>query len=320
MVLVKHLFRAFALLYLSASATSAGAHAAGWKSQMAVALTARGDADSLATAAALDFKPGSTNGALELAAHAAELAPQSAPIGWVHLQLCVEAPMCDFRDVATVLRWVDADNGASWLPVLAAAQKDKDGTEVDRVIADMAQAARFDLYRNRLVVLMTDAMRRARKDLPRGAAGSDAERFAAARRLADTDLLPSFAPLSDVCRSTAGGDRRTDCLKLSKIMQHADTIAAQVAGFAMERRLLPSDGKEAHEVLERRHVLEYRAGAAAQLDAPPLPWMKNAEARARLKQMRSMPREEDVCIAVLRAHKLPLEPMQNERGVKNRGP
>jgi len=81
--------------------------------------------------------------------------------------LCSGTPGCDIRDVATVLRWVDADNGAAWLQMLAAGQKDRDTTEVDRILADMAHAARFDFYWNRIVVLMVDALEAAR-DQPAG--------------------------------------------------------------------------------------------------------------------------------------------------------
>jgi hypothetical protein len=44
------------------------------------------------------------------------------------------------------------------------------------------------------------------------------------------------------------------------------------------------------------------------LDASILPWTQNARVRARLAQMRVRPREEDVCIALLRQHKMALEP------------
>ncbi len=157
-----------------------GAHSAADRSRAwaaaAETLSARSDANSLATAAALRyaasagnakavfFKPGAS--AVELAARASELAPQNASIGWLHLQLCSGTPNCDIRDVATVMRWVDADNGAAWLQTLAAAQKDRDTTEVDRVLADMAHGARFDLYWNRIVVLMADALDAARDELP----------------------------------------------------------------------------------------------------------------------------------------------------------
>jgi hypothetical protein len=290
-----------------------------WRSAAATALAARADANSLATAAALRYGVSAGNykaaaadlkqSAVELAARASDLAPQNAGIGWLHLQLCSGTPACDIRDVATVLRWVDADNGAAWLQNLAVAQKDKDRTEVDRILNDMAQGAHFDLYWNRIVVLMVDALHAARDGLPGGYAASDSARLAAVNEIANGEIVPPFTALVDACReSSAIAERRELCLKLSKIMQRSDTIAAQIAGFGIERRLHAPDSKEARAIAERRHLLEWRVATAAKFDTALLPWTKNAYARARLAQMRVLPREEDVCIAILREHKMALDP------------
>jgi hypothetical protein len=81
-----------------------------------------------------------------------------------------------------------------------------------------------------------------------------------------------------------------------------------MAGFSIERRLHAPDSKEARAIAERRHLLEWRVAEAAKFDNPLLPWTKNTRARARLVHMRAMPREEDVCIAILREHKMALDP------------
>jgi hypothetical protein len=288
-----------------------------WRTKAARTLITRADANSLATAAALTFVGSSLKAdpsklgpaALDLAARASELAPQNAGIGWLRLSLCADTPACDIRDVATVMRWVDADNGAAWLPTLAAAQRDKDATEVDRVLADMARGARFDLYWNRIVVLMFDALNRTHSQLPSGYAASDSTRFTTVSGIASAEIIPSFAPLVEACRdSVTLSERRELCLKLSKTMQRGDTIIAQMIGFSIERRLLAPDSKEARTIGERRHLLEWRVAAAVKFDTPLLPWMKNARVRARLAQMRAMPREEDVCIAILREHKMAIDP------------
>jgi hypothetical protein len=276
------------------------------------ALVQRADADSLAAAAALSFRYNISPDAIELAVGAGELAPQDPVIGWLHLQLCVETPTCDFRDVATVLRWIDADNGASWLPILAAAYKDGDRTEVDRIIADMAQTKRFDVYWNPLVVLLADALYRARGDLPRGFAASDSARYELANGIA-AQLLPPFASLLDSCRGAGmGPERREACLKLSRIMQHGDVVAAQMAGFGIEKRLLAADSKEGRAASERRRLLQWRMTAAANVDTS-LPWLKNVRARKRLAQMRMKPREEDVDLAILREHRMATEPPEGQR-------
>jgi hypothetical protein len=313
-----------------AMAPAAGSHAAAekyrsWRIAAAQTLVARADADSLATAAALRYAgsgggPGKSAGAnpkpsaVELAARASELQPQNASIGWLHLQLCSGTLNCDIRDVATVMRWVDADNGAAWLQTLAAAQRDRDQTEVDRILADMAHGARFDLYWNRIVVLMVDALSAARGELPGGFAGSDTARLTTITGIASGEVIPAFAPLVEACRDSNGVPERHEvCLKLSKTMQRGDTIVAQMAGFSIERHLLPPDSKEARAISERKHVLEWRQTEAAKFDTPLLPWLKNARARARLAHMRAMPREEDVCIAILREHKVALEPPEEHR-------
>ena len=297
-------------LIAAAPSYAALASAITLKQQAIQALILRADADSLAAAAALSFKQPTSPSAIELAVSANELAPQSAVIGWLHLQLCVETPGCDFRDVATVLRWVDADNGASWLPVLAAAYRDHDRLEVDRVIADMAQAKRFDLYWNPLVVLLADSLRKAHAGLPRGFAASDSERLDIACGIAD-EILPPFTSLLDACRApAAGSERREDCLKVARIMQHGDATVAQMAGFGIEKHLVPPDSKEGRAAGERRHVLEWRISMAARADASALPWLKNARARTRLAQMRTSARQEAYYAAILREQKMPLEPTE----------
>ncbi len=290
------------LVLFSAHASAASDRYRTWRDHAAEALIARADADSLATAAALRVD-------VEPAARASELAPQDPGIGWLHLRLCSDTPACDVRDVATVMRWVDADNGAAWLPTLAAAQKDRDTTEVDRVLADMARGKRFDVYFNRVVVLMFDALYAARHDLPAGVAASDFTRLNTVVGVAAGEVVPPFAPLVDACReSGAAAERRELCMKLAKTMQRGDTVVTQMAGFSIERRLVTPDSREARVIGERRHVLEWRVAEAAKFDAPLLPWLKNARARARLAQMRAKPREEDVCIAILKQHKMAIDP------------
>jgi len=279
-----------------------------WRTAAAAALISRADANSLAAAAALRFAgPSSGPSALDLAARASELAPQSASIGWLRLQLCSGTPSCDIRDAATVMRWVDADNGAAWLQALSAAQKDP--TEVDRILADMAHGTRFDFYWNRIVVLMADALHTVRNQVPGSYLSSDASRLKLASGIASAEVIPPFSALVEACRESGAAQERHElCLKLSKIMQRGDTVVAQMVGFSIERRLHAPDSKEARAIAERRRVLEWRVAAAAKLDDALLPWTKNARARARLMQMRTMPREEDVCIAILREHKMALDP------------
>jgi hypothetical protein len=290
-----------------------------WRSEAVRALAAKADANSVATAAALSFTssfaaPAAAPPALQLIARASELAPQSATIGWLHLQLCATTPACDSRDAAFVLRWVDPDNAAAWLTQLSTAHKDKDTVEVERVLGDMARATRFDLYYNQIMVMMFDALNGVRRELPGGVVASDTARLATLAGVATAEIIPAFSPLIDACREAAAkSERREDCLKLAKVMQRGDTVIVQMVGFGIERRLIPADSKEAKSLAERKHLLEWRLSAANKLDYAILPWMQSYRTRTRLAEMRLRPREEDVCIALLREHKMALEPAETHQ-------
>jgi hypothetical protein len=315
---------ALALLHAAGALAGGADKYPAWRAAATRTLAARGDAGSLSTAAALTFlgppsRPKAESAkaaaaALDLAVKASALAPNDPAISWLRLQLCTYAPGCDVRDAATTMRWVAADNSAAWLPTLAVAQKDKDTTEVDRVLASMAEGAHFALYANRTSVMMFDALKRVRTRLPPHYLASDLARLTEAKGVANAVLLPSLSPLINACRdSSATAERRDDCLMLSKTMQRADTVMAQLVGFAIEKRLTPSDAKELHMIAERRRLLEWRATAANQSDEPLLPWLRNARARSQVAKMRAMPREEDVCIAILRELEIPLDPPEDQR-------
>ncbi len=282
-----------------------------WQAATVAALARRGDANSLATAAVLSLFHGDTEpaAALELAVRASDAAANDPAIGWIRVRICANTPGCDVRDAATAVRWLDPENAAAWLPTLAVAQRDKDGTEVDRVLADMAQGERFDFYWNRSVALMFDALKAVPRTLPTHALGSDAARLDFVAGLATGELLPPIRPLMDACRdSSLGTERRESCLKIAKSMQQGDTIIAQIGGLDLEKRCVVPDGKELRTLGDRRRTLEWRVASAAPFATPVLPWLKNAHARWRVAHMRRMAREDDVLIAILRQQGTPIDP------------
>lgn len=294
-----------------------------WRAEAARVLAARNDSESLATAAALTFANSSGRSradsskaaaaAVDLAGRAVELAPDNRAISWLTLHLCANASSCDIRDPATTMRWVDADNATAWLPTLAVAVKDKYPVQIDRILTDMAQASRFDLYVNRATVMIFDSLRRASAALPRYYAASDLSRLTEALDVANAAFRPSYSPLISACRDAVAAERRESCLKLSRTMQRADAVLTQLVGFAIEKHLTAADPKQQRAIAERRKLLEWRVSSANESDTPLLPWLRNARARARLEKIRAMPREEDVCIALLHKYGMPLEPPDERR-------
>jgi hypothetical protein len=136
--------------------------------------------------------------------------------------------------------------------------------------------------------------------LPKHYASNDAERYDLISGTL-SDLVPGYSSLLDACRTApAGSDRREQCLKVSRNMQRGDTVATQIAGFGLERRLIGADRREAQLLQERRRLLESRVAALETQDAKASPASQNSRAHLRLAKMRALPREEDVCIALLR--------------------
>lgn len=284
---------------------AAQAHEKPWRDAVVAALQARGDAHALATAALLADGPLE----LDLANRATALAPQDAAVAWVALRLCAQSPGCDLRGDATELRWLDPGNGAAWLPVIDSGMRDGDEVETDRALAHMAKSSGFDFYWNRIVVMMVDALAKAADDVRAGPIDSDANRLALAERIAAARVVPRLASLLEACRGAkAGGARHSACETVARLLEAGDTISAQLTGIAIDQRYARAEGRKFRSLGERRRVLEWRVETAAGFDKPLLPWLRNAHARWRIARMRSLARQEDVIMAVLREHGMPLDP------------
>ncbi len=276
-----------------------------WRAAALAALKARGDDNSLATAALIDHG----TDALALAGRAAQLAPDDPAIAWINLRVCAQSPGCDIRGDATELRWLDPDNSAAWLPTLAAAMSNRDSVQTDHVLAHMARGADVDFYWNAIVVRMFDSLRAVANHVPGRAIDSDAAILAVVEHLAAAQIIPPLSPLIDACRATkADSQRRMSCTTIAHLLERADTVDAQYAGFSIGRRLTPFESREFYALGERRRVLAWRVATAARFGKPLLPWLKSAHARWRIARMRTLARQEDVILAVLRDHGMPLDP------------
>src|SRR5580692_10411477 len=229
------------------------------KISASVVLAARGDANSLATAAML-----SPAGGPELAWRASVLAPDSVPIAWVRLRLCAITPGCDFRDAATAMRWIAADNPAAWLPTLNVAFKEGDTVEIERVLYDMSQGKHFDVYAMPVAVMMFDALSAAEKSLPKTYAANDETRLSLVIGVSAAKLIPPFTSLEEICRDSAPGTERRDaCVKIARKLQRSDTVHGELAGLTIEKHTVAADSREALALGERRRVLDSLVTLAA---------------------------------------------------------
>ncbi|HEX5352983.1 MAG TPA: hypothetical protein VFW60_02790 [Rhodanobacteraceae bacterium] len=127
---------------------TAGSHVApgvdadpAWLNKIVHGLAARGDADSLLTAALLTYSPSQR---AQYAQAAALVASKDAGLAWLHWQFCDQAAHCD---TAAALAWwqaLEPGNAAAWLPNAAAAERANDAHALDAALRRMAHATYFD--------------------------------------------------------------------------------------------------------------------------------------------------------------------------------
>jgi hypothetical protein len=287
-----------------------------WSVGTARQLAARGDAKSLATAAVLLQSAnswGASDGlhAIDLADRAALAAPDDHAIGWIRLRICEQTPGCDLPGVATTLRWVDADNAAPWLSMLAAAIRDRDEQAVDHALAGMAGAKRFYLYWNPTVTMVFDTLKGAGAKAPPGMSNADHTRLDVAYGLSIL-VIPPLRPISEACKEVVAKSRHHEaCVKVAALLQRGDAVVSQNEGYAVQKRLFAMDSREARTALERQKNLETRMRAERRFETAFLPWFNNRLALHRLSLMRQFPREEDVMNAVLREHHIYGDPLHD---------
>ena len=207
--------------------------------------------------------------------------PTDPSIGWLRLQLCASTAGCDIRDAATTMRWVDADNGAVWLPTLAAAQKDKDpvGGRPDPC-RHGPRSSRFDFYWNPTVVLLFDGLKQARAAICR-------------RTTVPSDLgSPQRGDGGRRRRDRAAARRAAECLPRIRQRGAARELPQAARSHARGDTVVGADGGPAHReapVARRtaRRRARSRSGggcwsgamASANLDDVPVAWLRNAMAR-----------------------------------------
>jgi hypothetical protein len=289
----------------SGAAATHPPQAQAWYHDATAALEARSDAASLATAALLihGTEPHSADAAmhaLRLVERAVQADPTNHALGWLRLRLCEKAPGCDAGEAAASMRWLDPDNAAAWLTALQRAAAEQDETAIEHALAGMSQASRLRYYWNPTLVMALDALHaQLARDRHAPAAHAQLARVAA---LAPAALVPSSQPLFDACQATAPAPRRDTCQHIATLLQSADTIAAQLAGYSLQRRLAPPESAQARIAQERHRALETRVAREARFETAFLPWFRNRVAVHRIELMRQHEREEDCINAVLQEH------------------
>jgi hypothetical protein len=243
-----------ALVLVSGCATPSPASEQARLRELRTELLARGDPDSLATAAVFErFATGQWHDAPDLAARAAATAPDRVELAYLQLLLCYQLPSCKPEPLAAHLRELDPANGISWLFALGRATGANDATGASAALAGLAQAQRVDLYWPALVSHMTAAVT--------GHAGFDQARaFVAVVGVDAAMVLPPLQPVSTSCSKTAiaNEDVLAQCRRIAAALEHADTILFESYGNHLAARLWPAGSAESIAIASQRRVLDYR--------------------------------------------------------------
>lgn len=254
--------------------------------------------------------PGSPQG-LESAKQAAERAPDRKDIAWLHMQFCQQVSGCNSAALETRLRKLDPDNGNAWLGALSRAQQQNDSQVADKILDELARSKHFNIYWNTLVsktAVALSAQVPPSTD-PKKPAEPLTQSVNQTVNWASTVAVESFQPLTDACSAarTMNGNVAQRCAQIAAALQRSDTYIAEGIGLGIAQRLTTVGTPSAQKVDNRINTTRYQRDAAGQIMEAQLDREKFT--RELINLMTSLPREQDVFIAVMRWAGQPLEPV-----------
>lgn len=245
-------------------------------SRTVAALTAAGDADSLAAAAVLDFRDSARQ--LALLARAVALASDRADLVWLEIRACSRTDGCDATPYVQALHVLDPDNGAAWVPLLDQATHRNDAEALRRYLTAVGAAKRFDIYWNTSIVHLTRALIKVQADDARTALTS-------VIGLESVIAIPTFKNISSACKGDALQDpaRLATCRGIAGALRSGDTYLVEMIGTRMAQRVWPEGSAEYDDAARARRLARYRLHVEGQLE-----WVKLRRNREALELLRLM--------------------------------
>jgi hypothetical protein len=226
------------------------------------ALTAAGDADSLATAAALSSTDAYLPERAALLARAAAAAPDRTDLAWLLLRVCFRDETCNLASAEARLRALDPHNGAALVGSLLRQHRQLDPDEVGTLLARIAGSERYDLYWNPTIFHMADAISRTRTMTAEQA-------VAAANAIAYAVETLRFEAIAAACKGEAleKPARKASCRQIAAVFRRSDTFITEVIGLMLSLVVWPKDSAQYQEAHDQRRKIRYRMMMLAQLDS-----------------------------------------------------
>jgi hypothetical protein len=253
--------------------------------------------------------PGSSQ-VLESTKQAAERAPGRKDIAWLHMQFCQQVSGCDAAVLETRLRKLDPDNGNAWLGALSRAQQQSDTLAQDKILDQLSRSQHFNVYWNTLISTTAVALSSQIPPStdPKQPAQPLTQSMNQAVNWASGVAVESFEPLGEACSAarTMNGKVAQRCAQIAAALQRSDTYIAEGIGLGIAQRLTTAGTPSAQKVNTRIDTTRYQRDTAAQIMEAQVEREKFT--RELINLMTSLPREQDVFIAVMRWAGQPLEP------------
>lgn len=276
-------------------------------------LTARGTADSLATAALLkQYGAEAEEGSYALAARAVELAPGRADLAWLAVRLCNIAADCDPAVPEQHLHGIDPGNGVALMGALLRAQAKNDVAATDSTLTALGNSERFYVYFDPLVAATAPELAQVRH---RGSgAPSRKELVRAAVEMIGViaaSVLPPLQASSSSCKGLALqlDGRLERCQRAAQAFERADTFLVEGLGLSLQQRLWPLDSTEGRAVTAKRRVLQYRLEEYSRLSISALSF---AEFPTDVVDVfRAHAREQDAALVYFAKAGIPADPPAN---------
>jgi hypothetical protein len=225
-------------------------------------MIAKATPDALAAAALVkQFGAESDNGSYDLAARAAQLAPDRPDLAWLAVRMCNRASDCDPGAAEQHLRKIDPGNGVVWIRALTQAQAIGDVGAIDSALSGLGNSGRFYVYFDPLVAATAPELAAAQHVGSSRPSGK--ELAAAAQEMVAViagSVLPPSQSLSFSCKGTAleTTGRRELCRRVAQVAERSDTFIMEGLGLSLQQRLWPLDSPEGHAISARRRVFQYR--------------------------------------------------------------
>lgn len=240
--------------------------------------------------------------AMQLAQRAVAQEPDRPDIAWLHLRICAATSKCDPAPLEARFRKLAPQNAAVWLGPLQRAQAQKDVQVEARILEQMSAAQEFNVYWTTSMHRLASAITPAQSDVaPLTHSLAEVAGWLGA-------LLPPFAPMTKACNAETARDptRRAACERIAQLLERSDTYIGEAVGLGVGERIAPPNSSAALDVQQRVALLNYRRETSGAIMNAQIEREKFSTEL--LKLLQTLPREQDVALAVMRWAGEPLTP------------